>query len=201
MKSHKRYARVQPKRSKKKLLLILLAAVLLITTSVAALELTNKINLFSKPTNKTADTPKIDENGVNYSPPTEEEKQSGNQQKEEIVQKEDKQATPPSTPSNRKAVDPFIVSASAIGGQIDVRGYIEGIAEDGGVCTAHFIKANSAPVEKKTPGSVDWKKTTCQPFIFPQSELSGGGAGWSVTISYLSKTAEGTSEAIPVTVQ
>lgn len=176
----------------------LLGAVSLLIVFVV-LERTHTINLIS-PTRKDNSSAQTG-NGVNFDPPTKEEQQAGNEQKEEIVEeKEQQEATPPPSPSSKKSVKPAIVSASIIDGQVDVRGFVPGVFEEGGTCTARFTKPGSTPISKTTTGFEDFNKTTCQPFTFPVAQLSGNG-DWSITLSYSSGTAEGTSDASTITVQ
>lgn len=191
------------KRSKKKkLLLFVLAGILVILGTLLVLEKTHKINLIStKAASPKSTVTPAEGKDINLDPPTDEEKQAGNEQKDEIAQeKQQQQTAPPPSSSNKKSVKPVIVTISADNGQIDVRGFVSGVFEEGGTCTARFTKPGSAAVTKTTTGFEDYNKTTCSPFTFPATHLPAKG-DWSVTLSYASAIAEGTSDAVTFKVQ
>lgn len=172
---------------KKALLLVaaLLGAAFLVG---AVLEMTGRINLLQDSKSQQQPAP----GSINYDPPTEAEKEAGDKQKEEIVREEDAKkvaAPPPSsqpTANNKKAVKPIIISAG--GG--DVRGFIPGITENSGTCTAKFTSGTQT-VTRTSSAVADAQNTTCTPLNYTDTAV---GAGWSVTLTYESNSSEGTSD-------
>lgn len=126
---------------------------------------------------------------INFEPPTKEEKQQAEDNKERIVQKEQEQSTPPPT-DGRKTVTPIITSAEPFNGIVEVSGYVPGVFEDGGTCTATFVKGSSQ-VTKQSKGVKNVSNTQCNGLDAAISELSPGT--WTVTLSYSSATAQGSS--------
>lgn len=186
----KRYPSNQHKTSSRKrtILFVVLSVFAAAVVAVALLETTNKINLFG---NKNTEQPVIAPGEVNYNPPTEEEKQAADDQKEANVKNQD-QPSNPTTPTNpqtgdKKAVKPIIIRSG--GGE--VAGFIPGIFENGGTCTATFTSGSNTVV-KTSQGFANASNTNCTPISYSGS---GVAAGWSVTLSYSSNTSEGTSDA------
>jgi len=121
--------------------------------------------------------------GVNLAPATPQEKAESQQNKERIVQQ---QATTPPTTSTKKSVGVVITNAS----MTSVNAYVTGVFEDGGVCTATFTQGTTT-ITKTSTGFSNVSYTQCPPITpnLPNTDP------WSVTMSYSSATAEGTSQA------
>lgn len=184
-----------PRSSKKRtILFVVLGVFVLAILAVGALELTNKINLFGK---ENTQQPEIQPGEVNYDPPTEQEQEAANEQKETITKDQEQPSNPttPSNPSNpqtgsKKAIKPVIIRTG--GGE--VAGFIPGIVENGGTCTATFTSGPTTVV-KTSQGFANASTTNCTPISYAGS---GVAAGWNVTLSYSSNTSEGTSDASAV---
>ena len=171
----------------------MLAVLTLAILAVTALELTNRINLFGK---DSVEQPVVQPGDVNYNPPTEQEQEAANEQKEAITKEQGQPSNPVPQPSpnpqtgSKKAVKPYI---SRTGGG-EVAGFIPGIVENGGTCTATFTNGSNT-VTKTSQGFANASTTNCTPISYTGS---GVQAGWSVTLTYSSNTSEGTSDASAV---
>jgi hypothetical protein len=127
---------------------------------------------------------------VNLSPPTEEDKQQVDQTKDELG--DDQTAPkPPTQPDSKATVSPFISYAALEGQTGVVNGYVGGVFEEGGTCTATFTRG-SAKIVKTTTGFQDSDHTTCPPFNVARGELASAGT-WDVILSYTSNTSTGSS--------
>jgi len=136
---------------------------------------------------------------VNLDPPTEEEKQQAEDNKDRIVKEQEEQASqPPPSNGGPKSVTPVITSAELYNGAIEVSGFVPGVFEDGGTCTATLTKGSSK-ITKQVQGVKNVSNTQCNGFSVPASELSAGT--WSVTLAYSSATAQGSSAASTVEVK
>ncbi len=94
--------------------------------------------------------------------------------------------------SDKKQVTP-VISTPAPGQELtDVRAYVNGIFEENGTCTAKFTKAGYADVTGTSKGIQDFNHTTCPPIKIARSKFPVGG-NWTLTVSYSSTNAEGTS--------
>lgn len=176
---------------KRTILFVALAVFVVAVLAVGVLEQTGKINLFGA---KKTEQPVIAPGEVNYNPPTEEEQQAADEQKEAIT-KEQEQPSNPTTPTNpqtgtKKAVKPVVTRSG--GGE--VAGFIPGIVENGGTCTATFTSGSNT-VTKTSQGFANASTTNCTPISYAGSGVT---AGWSVTLTYSSNTSEGTSDASAV---
>jgi cytoskeletal protein RodZ len=138
---------------------------------------------------------------VNLNPPTDEEKEETEQNKEKLSQEQEKEENQPPQPqpesANKKT--PFITFAGQEGQSIEVSGYVTGIFEDGGTCTATFTQ-NSRKITATSQGFKDADHTTCTPILVQRSQFPAGGT-WSATLSYKSSQGSGTSEPRNVTIQ
>lgn len=180
-------------RSRKKtILLVVLGVFVLAVAAVAALELTNKINLFG---NSNSDQPVVQPGEINYNPPTEQEQHAADEHKESLTKDQDQPSNPnPSIPNpqtgSKKAVKPVIIRTG--GGE--VAGFVPGIVENGGTCTATFTNGSNT-ITKTSQGFANASSTNCTPISYAGS---GVEAGWSVTLAYNSNASEGTSDASAV---
>lgn len=126
------------------------------------------------------------EDGSNLAPATEEEKTESEQAKEAIVQQQ-QNPTPPD--SGKLKVTPTIAEASAT----RLAAYITGVFEEGGTCTATFTKGTQK-FTKASAGFQNASYTQCTPIALARSDFPSSGT-WSVTVTYSSAKAEGTSPA------
>ena len=124
------------------------------------------------------------EETINYSPPTEQDKQSVEDNKQRIVDEQNQQ-TPPTTPDGLKQVSVTVASAD----KQSVFASVSGVVEDGGTCTATFTNG-STTLSSTSESVANVSYTQCGRIQPPV--LDGGN--WSVTVSYLSTTAKGSSE-------
>ena len=123
-------------------------------------------------------------NYVNLNPPTEAEKKDAQANKDNLAQPP---SPPPTTSSGKLQVTPVVTSAT----KTQVSGYVAGVFEDGGSCTATLTKG-SQTITGKSSGFADANHTTCAPI-----SLSGVDSGaWSVVLSYSSAKAEGKSNPL-----
>lgn len=122
-----------------------------------------------------------------FSPPTEEELDETAAYKESLAN----QHSQPPTDSNGKAqVSPTITSVS----QSELRAYVSGIVEDGGVCVATFRQgANTFTAQSK--GFKNVSTTICETIRFSRTDFVSAGE-WMVTLSYTSQSAYGTSQPV-----
>jgi hypothetical protein len=140
--------------------------------------------LQSRNSNKSnALNPEAAESGIKYEPPTEEEKQQAEAHKDDLAQQNNNPAPAPSTPNAKKSVTPVITNVDNSG----LRGYVPGVIEDGGTCTA-TAKSGSATVTKTSSGFFNVSYTQCAPIDW-DSQLASGT--WEFTLSYQSAKAEG----------
>lgn len=124
---------------------------------------------------------------INFSPPTPEEKQAANDQKQSTGQVE---TNPTPNSGNKKVVKPIIVSAAGD----SLRGFVPGIVENGGTCTAIFT--NGTQTVTKTSSSIaNAQNTTCTPLDYSGSSI---GPGWKVILHYDSTTSSGASDEATV---
>jgi hypothetical protein len=125
---------------------------------------------------------------INYEPATDEEKKQAEDTKNKIVKQQEAQQDKPTSPSAQKtSVKPTITSTTG-----SVNAYVNGIFEEGGVCTATFTK-NESVLSKTSAGFQNASYTQCAPMNLESGFLSSGR--WSVTVRYSSDTSEGTSES------
>lgn len=125
------------------------------------------------------------ESSINYDPPTDQEVNETEKHKQDLSS--DKvDTTSPS--SGAKNVMPFITSAT----QTQIRGYISGVFEEGGTCTAVFTKGNTS-FQLTAEAFANVNHTTCAPIEVSPGLFSSSGQ-WSVVLSYSSNTSSGKSE-------
>jgi cytoskeletal protein RodZ len=110
---------------------------------------------------------------VDLNPPTEEQKNAARDNTTPST-------TPTSDSGNKKSVKP------------EARAYVPGITENGGTCTATFTHgADRVTATSQALANVNY--TICQPMRL-DGPLNIQGT-WTVTVSYSSKTATGTSDS------
>ncbi len=180
----------QKNLKRRKVLIIIALVLLLVVLALGVLEMTGKINLFGKD-----ETPTIPQGGVNLNPPTEQEKKAGDEQKQAAVKQQEQPSNPTAPaqstqPGSKKAVKPVIIRSG--GGEVS--GFVPGIVENGGTCTATFT-SGASKVTKTSAGFANVSNTTCSPISYAGS---GVQAGWSVTLTYSSSASEGVSDASQV---
>jgi len=124
--------------------------------------------------------------GGNLTPATAQEKQESEQNKDRIVKEQsNNQQTTQDQTNKKKQVNVVITNANASA----VNSYVSGVFEEGGTCTATFTQGNMS-VTRTSAGFGNVSYTQCTP-ITPN--LPNGGT-WTVSVSYSSATAEGTSQ-------
>lgn len=136
---------------------------------------------------------KIDDNGINYGPPTEVEKKEADENKDRVTERiklEEEAASKPPT-STKKEVTPLITRAAENDNQIEVIGYVPGIFEEGGTCSAVLTK-DGAQVKSSSTGFGNVSTTGCAPIRIALSEFKSSGE-WTVVLTYDSNAAAGTS--------
>jgi hypothetical protein len=167
--------------------ILLIGIALIAIASVAAYAL-------SKRSNDTAVTPQVSAKAAApiLKPATPEEKQAATQNKEQIVQAQ-KTANPatksdtPTTTTNTASV--VIVNADKAG----VSGYVSGVFEDGGTCTATATSTSGTTTTKSSSGFQNASYTQCAPISWDKQLTAGS---WSITLKYVSATSSGTTTKV-----
>lgn len=121
---------------------------------------------------------------VKLKPATKEEVKQADDNKTAVVKRneQDKQATTNGTSQTPSTV--IITSATST----EVRGYVSGVFEEGGTCTATATMGGQT-VTKSVAGFQNVSNTQCTPIKW-DSPLSSGS--WNVTLSYKSATTSST---------
>ncbi|OGL34605.1 hypothetical protein A3F65_00715 [Candidatus Saccharibacteria bacterium RIFCSPHIGHO2_12_FULL_47_16b] len=138
---------------------------------------------------------------VNLEPPTKEEKDQVQKYKEQLADRgsSTSNTSQPSTASGKKSVTPFISSwGQNQSNDVEVRGYVEGIYEDGGTCTAALTKDGQQVSQSRT-SVANAQNTSCGLITVPRSKLSP--SVWSITLSYSSGSYEGSSKTVTLEVK
>lgn len=129
---------------------------------------------------------------INLDPPSKTDKNRVEDNKQRIVDQENGQPPRESSSANgKREVSPVITYAGQYGSKVEVGGYINGVFENGGICTVTFTK-NGAVITKTSQGVGDVRTTSCPTLTAEASELSPKGA-WEAVLSYDSPTAFGKS--------
>lgn len=81
-----------------------------------------------------------------------------------------------------KGVDQYI---------FEVRAFISGVIEGGGVCTARLIR-DGVSINRSSEAFVDATTSQCHPIKFNTPDIESGE--WTLTVTYESKTSTGVSE-------
>lgn len=101
----------------------------------------------------------------------------------------------PSSPTV-KDVQPIISYVGRNGSLVEVNGFVPGVIESGGQCTAVFSDGAGRVVERSGSAEADATTTICEPLTVSATELSGGT--WTVLLRYRSDTSAGVSSPSPV---
>ncbi len=175
------------KQSNKKLLLVLCAVIIIAGLSFLYYRSTNKNNL-EKPSSTTGQT-----QGLNLSPPTAEDAKRAETNKEKNVTRDETiNNTPTPEPGKKKSVKPTITYAGLYGDSAEVGGFVSGIFEDGGTCTATFTLSGTT-FTKSVTAVKNISTVDCPVMSAPKAQFTQNGK-WSVTILYDSSTATGKSD-------
>lgn len=169
--------RTIPKRTVQKALTVLLIVFLILLLAGLGYYRFFRIGQQS-PTPKTNITTTQSGAYVNQTPATPEEKQDAQNTKGT--------PTPTPTPSNsgKQAVTVVITSADPT----NVRAYVQGVIEDGGICTAAFTSGSTVKTGTTT-GISNVSYTVC-----PAIQVAGVEKGtWTLTYSYESKSYSGSA--------
>jgi hypothetical protein len=133
------------------------------------------------------------QSGINYDPPTDEEAQAGDKIKDDVNQKEKQsQNNPDQSDGAKQEASVIITDAGQYDDIIEVRAFIPNHYQDG-TCTITLTK-DTFSVSKSTPAYRDATTTICTNPLFARSEFATPGE-WSVTVSYSSSGAQGTSSS------
>lgn len=122
---------------------------------------------------------------VNLNPPTETEKQETEVNKKDLSNQGGQQNNQTNNPSGKVKVTPVIVNAN----KNEISAFVQGIVEDGGICTATLTNSSST-VTKSSTGIANVSYTTCPPINLGNSLGTGT---WTVVVSYDSSKAAGQS--------
>lgn len=185
--ANKNLSNLHYKKNKKQSIKIKYLLLVLIT--VSALIIARNLSIDKPKPTSAVDTDTTTTKQIKYEPPSEGEKQEAEQQKEEIVNKQPSILS--SSSDGRKVVVPIVASAT----ESAVSAYVNNIFEEGGICTAYFIKGDTTVTGTSVAfGNASY--TSCQP-ISPSIPLPSKG-GWSVSISYSSQKYSGKSTTYKV---
>lgn len=128
---------------------------------------------------------------VDMSPATATDQQQADQHKDDLVKQQQPTQSSPSTGT----VTPVIISASQNG----VRGFVPGIYESGGTCTATFTQG-SQQVVKQSSAVKGATTTDCTPITLARADFPSAGT-WTLVLSYSSTASHGSSASQTITVQ
>lgn len=129
--------------------------------------------------NKNTTLPTDTQDTSGYSAATEQEKQEAEQHKKDLAQ----QSEQSKNPSAIKQVSLVITQFN----NTEIRGYAQGIFEDGGTCTATASKGSQS-ITKSSVGFKNVSYTSCAPINWGTTLSTGT---WNVTLNYKSAKAEG----------
>ncbi len=130
---------------------------------------------------------------INKQPATSEEKTASQDSKDQIVERN--KTTPAS--SGGVIVTPIITHSEVRADQIEAEAYVSSVVEDTGTCTLRATQGSST-VTKSVGAIANATTTNCQAFIIARSEFPSSGV-WSLTVTYESVKAHGTSSATNIT--
>ena len=136
---------------------------------------------------------------VNLEPATAEEKKQAESTKETIVKRDEERAKQQSQQTTGQNVKPTITYAEQYGDHIEVGGFVGGIFEEGGKCTADLIK-NGKTVSGSSTAITNVNSTSCPTIMIPVSNLTEKGS-WTVTLTYQSASNSGVSSPQQVEVK
>lgn len=147
----------------------------------------------------------INNDGINYDPPTETEITETNQHKNDLAEKINEDGTNQEQPDvnlndSKRGVTPIISFSgqSSAGSDLELNGYVPGVVEKNGKCTARLTKGNKT-VEETKVALDDAQSTSCGLIVIPRNELSAGN--WSLLLIYNSPSSTGSSETVTVTIE
>ncbi len=174
---------MRSKNKNNKIIPIIIAAV-----SVAVLALSLKFWVF----NKSSDTTKNTTSSVTDQKTQKQEEQAESEgAKDNIV----KNSTQPSETQDSKIVTPVITSATS--SELDA--IVNGIIEEDGDCTAQYTK-DATTFSRSSKGIANATNTVCYPIQTNASDFNQKGE-WTVTLTYRSEKASGTSATYKFTVK
>lgn len=127
---------------------------------------------------------------VNYNKPDKKDREDTQERKKEIIDNQTENNE--SYPQSSTAVSPIITYAGQYGKnlEIEVGGYVSGIVESGGTCTAVFIK-DSTTFKKEVSAVANANSVDCPVISVPYKEFSKGT--WNVRLIYSSSSYSGES--------
>ncbi|CAN5402529.1 hypothetical protein BH10PAT3_BH10PAT3_4000 [soil metagenome] len=128
-------------------------------------------------------------NNINLNPPTEADAEEAQAHKDDLAKQ---QITTPVPSTSKKKVTPVVSGAD----KNSVSAYVLGIFEDGGTCTTS-ITQGSQTFTRSSSGFENSSYTQCMP-IDISSGMIDGTKKWTLTVSYTSALAEGTSDTATV---
>lgn len=179
----------QKKARFNKKLLIAVLSVLLLISAVAAVYLLKIGDEKSKSDIVGQSDVEIAQQDINLDPPSEAVKTEADIQKDKIIQNSANSSRP--TENGNKVVNPVITYAQQDGQTVTVNSYVSGVIEDGGECTAKFVKESLA-ILKTSQGISNAGNTVCAPIFVAATEFKSYG-DWNLTIAYKSTSAAGIS--------
>ena len=124
---------------------------------------------------------------VDLSPATEADKQDSNSHKTPDANPQPET----SNPNNKLVVTPVVVDANQYAQQIEVRSYVTGIIENGGICKFTFSQGSTS-FQRQNTAIADATTTKCPNLTVDPSAFPTMGT-WSVTVGYESVKASGVS--------
>lgn len=99
--------------------------------------------------------------------------------------------------SDLKTVPIGISFAGVIEDNVEIRAFISEVIEGSGTCTATLTRG-SLSVTKSSSAFIDATTSQCEPIEIPRSQFASSGI-WTLTVSYKSSDAQGTSQSMEVT--
>lgn len=174
-----------------KRLFLVACMALIIVGGLVILDVANKIDLPGFPDKKLSQSSNSN-NNINYGPPTEQEKKETENFKNNKDPSDKSTAPPAQTSTGKVAVTPIISSwgQNPQTGAVEVSGFVPGIFEDGGQCTAK-LSNNSKVVEQSLQAVKSAQNVSCSLITIPKDKLGTGK--WSINLTYSSTQAEGSS--------
>jgi hypothetical protein len=167
--------------NRKKLLIGLIVAGLLAALVFGYMQVTNDSQAVTS-----------DGNPVNLTPASETEKQEAEDKKKEIVQEQQEAAA--KSPDNANSTSGSQLTVTAVN-EREVRAFVSGIFEEGGICTAKATQGTRA-VSAQSEGFGNVSYTQCAPISWPTTLSSGT---WNISVTYQSsKTTASTTKTIEV---
>jgi hypothetical protein len=121
---------------------------------------------------------------VNLNPPTAAQSADGQSHKDAIVQKDDQLKNG----ANQNSQATVVISEA---NNMEVRGYISGVLEDNGICTATAAKPGQQTVTVTSTGFMNVSYTQCAPISWGSTALASGQ--WTITLSYKSSATKASS--------